>query len=500
MKWFLRSLGGCLIFCGGVWVFTCVLVTVLQVSPLYLLFVAPGVGAIWLGVWLWRRPEAKGRREREKQVPEKQEDMVVRQQKRAEQNQDWQERMGLWEQRRLERESWLEEHPAQKAQFAYLRDMLSQGVLSFYDPSGRKYSGMDESRNKTGGAWMRTPPVYDLEQVAALYQMLRDAGDHLSPEELRYAPDVVRSTVDTLRRHGRLYLRLCSERQLTALGERKDAFLDRCRKEGIHLFQQPSRNLIQDLTDGMDYEIHVEKTERDPLTGKEVGGEVTLGPANETEGAESGSEGRAKNIDEDLRQMLRASEEQKRQKLLAYARTMEPDTRSRLERASDAFFHRMLWGVQPKYVKEPGVDDVSTVWNCFAVSIDADLNEVLDVWLDIRATASLSPDVFPYFRSHYYKGSAPTFILDDAAQLDRSTVGKAALLKRCQEYKVSLMLDLGDGYYQSLLTGEFYKLAVGTTWPGSADDAATYGELCWTKIGSLSLAPPMDWSSRERST
>ena len=68
------------------------------------------------------------------------------------------------------------------------------------------------------------------------------------------------------------------------------------------------------------------------------------------------------------------------------------------------------------------------------------------------------------------------------------------------EYKVSLMLDLGDGYYQSLLTGEFYKLAVGTTWPGSADDAATYGELCWTKIGSLSPAPPMDWSSRERST
>ena len=198
--------------------------------------------------------------------------------------------------------------------------------------------------------------------------------------------------------------------------------------------------------------------------------------------------------------MLRTSEEQKRQKLLAYARTLEPDTRSRLERASDAFFHRMLWGVQPKYVKEPGVDDVSTVWNCFAVSIDADLNEVLDVWLDIRATASLSSDVFPYFRSHYYKGSAPSFILDDAAQLDRSIGGKEALLQRCQEYKVSLMLDLGDGYYQNLLTGEFYKLAVGSTWPGSADDAATYGELCWTKIGSLPSAPPMDWGSRESST
>ena len=499
MKWFLRSLGGCLIFCGGVWVFTCVLVTVLQVSPIYLLFVVPGVGAVWLGVWLWRRPQAKYCREREKHASKKKENTVVRQQKRAEQNRDWQERKALWEQERLEQERWLEEHPAQKAQFAYLRDMLSQGMLSFYDPSGREYSGMDESKNKTGGVWMRTPPVYDLEQVTALYQMLRDAGDHLSPEELRYAPDVVRSTVDTLRRHRRLYLRLCSERQLTALGERKDAFLDRCRKEGIHLFLQRSRNVIQDLTDSMDYEIHVEKTERDPLTGKEV----TLGPANEPEeaaGAESGSEGRAKNIDEELRQMLRASEEQKRQKLLAYARTLEPDTRSRLERASDAFFHRMLWGVQPKYVKEPGVDDVSTVWNCFAVSIDADLNEVLDVWLDIRATASLSSDVFPYFRSHYYKGSAPTFILDDAAQLDRSIGGKEALLQRCQEYKVSLMLDLGDGYYQNLLTGEFYKLAVGSTWPGSADDAATYGELCWTKIGSLPSAPPMDWGSRERST
>ena len=499
MKWFLRSLGGCLIFCGGVWVFTCVLVTVLQVSPIYLLFVVPGVGAVWLGAWLWRRPQAKRRREREKQASEKQENTEVRQKKRAEQNRDWQERKALWVQERLEQERWLEEHPAQKAQFSYLGDMLSQGVLSFYDPSGREYSGMDESKNKTGGVWMRTPPVYDLEQVTALYQMLRDAGDHLSPEELRYAPDVVRSTVDTLRRHRRLYLRLCSERQLTALGERKDAFLDRCRKEGIHLFLQRSRNVIQDLTDGMDYEIHVEKTERDPLTGKEV----TLGPANEPEeaaGAESGSEGRAKNIDEELRQMLRASEEQKRQKLLAYARTLEPDTRSRLERASDAFFHRMLWGVQPKYVKGPGVDDVSTVWNCFAVSIDADLNEVLDVWLDIRATASLSSDVFPYFRSHYYKGSASTFILDDAAQLDRSIGGKEVLLQRCQEYKVSLMLDLGDGYYQNLLTGEFYKLAVGSTWPGSADDAATYGELCWTKIGSLPSTPPMDWGSRERST
>ena len=60
MKWFLRSLGGCLIFCGGVWVFTCVLVTVLQVSPIYLLFVVPGVGAVWLVTRkYWTKPRKK---------------------------------------------------------------------------------------------------------------------------------------------------------------------------------------------------------------------------------------------------------------------------------------------------------------------------------------------------------------------------------------------------------------------------------------------------------
>lgn len=54
---------------------------------------------------------------------------------------------------------------------------------------------MDEDKNKTGGVWMRTPPVYDLEQVTRLYQRLRDVGDDLGPEELRYAPDEVRRTV-----------------------------------------------------------------------------------------------------------------------------------------------------------------------------------------------------------------------------------------------------------------------------------------------------------------
>ena len=443
--------------------------------------------------WFWRKGEQK------RQAPEKQEKMAEPQHKQETHSRDWQERMALWEQERLKREGWLKEHPAQKAQFSYLRDMLSLDVLSFYNPSNGRYGGMDEDKNKTGGVWMRTPPVYDLEQVIRLYQRLRDAGDALGPEELHYAPDEVRRTVEKLGRHRRLYLRLCSERQLTALGVRKDAFLNQCRKEDIHLFLQRSRNVIRSLTDSMDYEIHVEKTERDPLTGKETGGEITLCPAKEPEevkGARGDSEGREKHIDEEIRQMFRANEERLRQKLFALAQTLEPDSRLRLERAVDAFFCRMFWGVRPQYVKELNVDDVFPVRDCFAVSAEADLNDVLDTWQEIRAAANLSPEIAWYFRELDYHGGAPTFLLDDASQLERSTGGKSALIRRCQEYGASFMLNLGDGYYQSLPDGSFYKLAVGETEPGSADDAATYGKLDWMKIGPLPAAPPMDQGSR----
>ena len=443
--------------------------------------------------WFWRKGEQK------RQAPEKQEKMAAPQHKQETHSRDWQERMALWEQERLKREGWLKEHPAQEAQFSYLRDMLSLDVLSFYNPCNGRYGVMDEDKNKTGGVWMRTPPVYDLEQVTRLYQRLRDAGDDLGPEELRYAPDEVRRTVEKLGRHRRLYLRLCSERQLTALGDRKDAFLNQCRKEDIHLFLQRSRNVIQSLTDSMDYEIYVEKTERDPLTGKETGGEITLCPAKEPEevkGARGDSEGREKHIDEEIRQMFRANEERLRQKLFALAQTLEPDSRLRLERAVDAFFCRMFWGVRPQYVKELNVDDVFPVRDCFAVSAEADLNDVLDTWQEIRAAANLSPEIAWYFRELDYHGGAPAFLLDDASQLERSTGGKSALIRRCQEYGASFMLNLGDGYYQSLPDGSFYKLAVGETEPGSADDAATYGKLDWMKIGPLPAAPPMDQGSR----
>ena len=148
----------------------------------------------------------------------------------------------------------------------------------------------------------------------------------------------------------------------------------------------------------------------------------------------------------------------------------------------------MLYGARPNYARDTEVDEVSWDWDCFAVSAAADLNEILDIWLDIRAAAELSSELPWHFLDYYYRGGRPVFILDDAAQPDRSACGKEALLRRCQECGALLMLDLGSGYYKNLLTDEFYKLAVGVTWPGSADDAATYGKLCWEKTESLPSA------------
>lgn len=111
------------------------------------------------------------------------------------------------ERQRQEEQRWLEERPALKAQFDYLQAMLQRDVLSFYDPSGEEYRCMSDSRNRTGGEWMRTLPVYDLEQVVAFYRELWAAKDRLSQEELAHTPYGLRGTINVLT-HRRLYLRL----------------------------------------------------------------------------------------------------------------------------------------------------------------------------------------------------------------------------------------------------------------------------------------------------
>ena len=68
-----------------------------------------------------------------------------------------------------------------------------------------------------------------------------------------------------------------------------------------------------------------------------------------------------------------------------------------------------------------------------------------------------------------------------------------ALLRRCREHRITLMLNLGDGYYQNLKTGKFFAYEVGTTWPGSADDAATYGRLEWNSVPPLPPRPAQPW-------
>ena len=231
-----------------------------------------GVGLIWLGVRLLRgRPGKKA----QEQVPSEQEKAEEEARAKA----VWEAKHQEWQ----EEQRWLAERPALKAQFDYLQAMLQRDVLSFYDPSGKEYGRMSDSRNRTGGEWMRTPLVYDLEQVVAFYLELWDTKNHLGQEELAHAPYGLRGTINALT-HRRLYLRLNGERQLTALGDRKDALLERCREQDIHLILQPSQNEIVDLTNGMVYVLHAAEMGRSPLTDEIVGGEVTLVPAERTAG------------------------------------------------------------------------------------------------------------------------------------------------------------------------------------------------------------------------
>ena len=188
------------------------------------------------------------------------------------------------------------------------------------------------------------------------------------------------------------------------------------------------------------------------------------------------------------------SEETERRRLLEQAKATaadDPALLARLERALDAFPRKILEpicrGSVPAYVRDPDVqvDEIRQrlyqFEDCFVVPADVDLAAALDAWLDIRATAHLSPEITWYFRQHGYHGGRPRFLVRDAAQPDRSTGGRQALLQRCKEYKVMLMLDLKGGYYRDLVSGRYYKLSIGTTCPGMADDAATYGVLRWSE-------------------
>lgn len=445
---------------------------------------ALGVGLIWLGVRPFRGRTGKKAQEqvlsvREKAAREKAEEEERKKAILAAQEKQQQERQ------RQERERWLEERPALKARFEYLQAMLSRDVLSFYDPIGNEYRCMSDSRNRTGGEWMRTPPVYDLEQVVAFYLDLWDTKECLTQEELDHTPYLLRGTINALT-HRRLYLRLNGERQLTALGDRKDALLERCREQDVHLILQPFSNEIVDLTDGMVYELHAEEMGHSPLTDEVVGGEVTLVPAEQTAGPRE-RHPRREHRETDPRI------KQRYQEVLDQVRTLAPENQAliaRLERVTEAFSCGLLRtvGYLP-YIERNDVDEIySDGLGGYAAAPDADLDQIIDVWLDLcAAEVDLPQEVRRDLAPLYIK--RPDFFLEDAEQLESSVNGKEALLRRCREHGITLMLDLGDGYYQNLNTGKFYVLEVGTTWPGSADDAATYGRLEWNEVPPLPPRP-----------
>lgn len=167
---------------------------------------------------------------------------------------------------------------------------------------------------------------------------------------------------------------------------------------------------------------------------------------------------------------------------------------ARLERVTEAFSCGLLRtvGYLP-YIERNDVDEIySDGSKGYAAAPDADLEQLIDIWLDLRAVeADLPQEVCRDFLPNYFEH--PTFYLADEKQLERSANGEVALRLRCREHGVTLMLDLGDGYYQNLNTGKFNVLEVGSTWPGSADDAATYGRLEWNSVPPLPPRPSQLW-------
>lgn len=58
---------------------------------------------------------------------------------------------------------------------------------------------------------------------------------------------------------------------------------------------------------------------------------------------------------------------------------------------------------------------------------------------------------------------------------------KEEIFEKCREHRIRLVLETAPQQYFDYISGNTYELYVGATWPGSADDAATYGSLNMTE-------------------
>lgn len=137
----------------------------------------------------------------------------------------------------------------------------------------------------------------------------------------------------------------------------------------------------------------------------------------------------------------------------------------------------------PTYLDDTDVDFVEGLESCFSVLPEADLAQIIDLWLGRMIEPPYGDVSWNWSAGNGSKRL--TLILTDVDQLKRSTYGKEELHKRCLEHNIKLMLDLGDGYYQNLATGKFFVLRIGENWEGNGDVPYTYGQLEWEMISSI---------------
>lgn len=70
------------------------------------------------------------------------------------------------------------------------------------------------------------------------------------------------------------------------------------------------------------------------------------------------------------------------------------------------------------------------------------------------------------------------FLIISAGQFDALGENTEPCLALCREHDLHIVTSLPEDRYKDYVSGQTYEVYVGETFPGSADDAATYGNLC----------------------
>ena len=156
-----------------------------------------------------------------------------------------------------------------------------------------------------------------------------------------------------------------------------------------------------------------------------------------------------------------------------------------VEPLSAASFPELSRMPYPPFFRNLAVDDLVGLENCYLVRPNGDMDRLIDSKLTEKCEKLENRN----------EGAAPEqacdcvdaeliLILTDEGQTEWGKDGENKL-QRCLNPGIWLMLDLGDGYYQDLTTGEFFVLHIGETWVGSPDIPYVHGKLVWKQITSI---------------